>query len=90
MIPSADRPITLYCDNSGAVAQSKEPRSHKKHKHILRKYHLIHDFIDRGDTVVTKIASEENLANPFTKSLPERVFEKHVNCMGLKRVSGLL
>ena len=31
VIPSADRPITLYCDNSGAVAQSKEPRSHKKH-----------------------------------------------------------
>ena len=90
VIPSADRPITLYCDNSGAVAQSKEPRSHKKQKHILRKYHLIRDFIDRGDTVVTKIASEENLADPFTKSLPERVFEKHVNCMGLKRVPDLL
>ena len=90
VIPSADRPITLYCDNSGAVAQSKEPRSHKKHKHILRKYHLIRDFIDRGDTVVNKIESEENLADPFTKSLPERVFEKHVNCMSLKRVPGLL
>ena len=90
MIPSADRPITLYCDNSGVVAQSKEPRSHKKQKHILRKYHLIRDFIDRGDTVVTKIESEDNLADPFTKSLPERVFEKHVNCMGLNRVPGLL
>ena len=90
VIPSADRPITLCCDNSGAVAQSKEPRSHKKQKHILRKYHLIRDFIDRGDTMVTKIESEENLADPFTKSLPERVFEKHVNCMGLKRVPGLL
>ena len=90
VIPSANRPITLYYDNSGAVAQSKEPRSHKKQKHILRKYHLIRDFIDRGDTVVTKIASEENLADPFTKSLPKRVFEKHVNCMGLKRVLGLL
>ena len=84
MIPSAYQPITLYCDNSGAVAQSKEPRSHKKQNHILRKYHLIRDFIDRGDTVVTKIASEENLAAPFTKSLSERVFEKHVNGMGLK------
>ena len=30
VIPSADRPITLYYDNSGAVAQSKEPRYHKK------------------------------------------------------------
>ena len=26
--------ITLFCDNSGAVAQSKDPRNHKKGKHI--------------------------------------------------------
>ena len=40
--------------------------------------------------MVTKIAYVENLADPFTKSLPECVSEKHVNCMGLKRVLGLL
>ena len=34
-------PITLFCDNSGAVAQSKYPRNHKKGKHIERKYHII-------------------------------------------------
>ena len=34
-------PITLYCDNSGVVANSKEPRSHKRGKHIKCKYHLI-------------------------------------------------
>ena len=27
-------PITLFCNNSGAVAQSKDPRIHKKGKHI--------------------------------------------------------
>ena len=77
MIPSADRPITLYCDNSGVVAQSKELRYHKKQKHIERKYHLIRDIIERGDTLVTKIESEENLAYPFTKTLLVRFFEKH-------------
>ena len=59
VIPSADQPFTFYCDNSGAVAQSKEPRYHKKQKHIERKYHLIRDIIERGDTVVTKIVSHE-------------------------------
>ena len=34
-------PITLFCDNSGAVAQSKDPRNHKKGKHIERKYHIV-------------------------------------------------
>ena len=33
-----------------------------------------------------KIVYEENLADLFTKTLSERVFEKHVNCMGLKSV----
>ena len=89
VILSADRPITLYCDNSGAVAQSKEPRYHKKQKHIERKYHLIRDIIKRGDTVVTKIASEENLADPFIKTLPVRVFEKHVDYMGVKSLPDL-
>ena len=30
MVPSMQLPITLYCDNSGAVANSKEPRAHKE------------------------------------------------------------
>ena len=89
VIPSADRPITLYCDNSGAVAQSKESRYHKKQKHIERKYHLIRDIIKRGDMVVTKIALEENLANPFSKTLPVQVFEKHVDYMGVKSLPDL-
>ena len=90
MIQNTNQPITLYCDNSGAVAQSKKPRYHKKQKHIERKYHLIRDIIQRGDIVVSKIASEENLADHFTKSLPECVFERHVNSMGLRRIPDLL
>lgn len=41
VVPSMDKPLTLYCDNSGAIANSKQPRSHKRGKHIKRKYHLI-------------------------------------------------
>ena len=33
VVPSAQSAITLYCDNSVAVANAKEPRSHKKGKH---------------------------------------------------------
>ncbi|XP_019235332.1 PREDICTED: zeatin O-glucosyltransferase-like [Nicotiana attenuata] len=40
----------------------------------------------RGDIVVTKIASENNLADPFTKSLPQKTFDKHVEGMGVKIV----
>ena len=43
VVPSASSPMDLYCDNSGAIAQAKEPRSHQKSKHILRHYHLIRE-----------------------------------------------
>jgi hypothetical protein len=42
VVPSASSPMDLYCDNSGAIAQAKEPRAHKRAKHVLRRYHLIH------------------------------------------------
>ena len=69
-----DKPLTLYYDNSRSVENSKESRSHKKEKHIERKYHLIREIVHRGDVNVVKIASEDNLANPFTKTLPEKGF----------------
>ena len=67
--------ITLFYDNSGVVAQSKDLRNHKKGKHIETKYHIIRDIVGRGDVVVAKIDSASNLADPFTKALPQRTFE---------------
>ena len=34
VVPDVAQLMTLYCDNRGAVANSKEPRSHKRSKHI--------------------------------------------------------
>ena len=59
---------TLFCDNSGAVAQSKDLRNHKKGKHIERKYHIIQDIVTQGDVVVAKIDSANNLVDHFTKT----------------------
>ena len=60
-------PLKLFCDNSSAVAQSKEPKNHKKQKHIEMKYHLIRDIVQRSDVEVTQIASQQNLVDPFTR-----------------------
>ena len=37
----------------------------------------------RGDVKVMKIATEDNLANSFTKTLPEATFDKHIKEMRL-------
>lgn len=86
VVPKLPKSITLYCDNTGAVANSKEPRAHKAAKHIERKYHLIRDIVKRGDIVVAKIATEDNRADPFTKSLPAKAFDRHVEGLGVRRL----
>ena len=83
-------PITFFCDNSGVVAQSKDPRNHKKGKHTERKYQIIRDIVACGDVVVAKIESANNLADPFTKALPQRTFESHLEGMGVKLVHNSL
>ena len=39
VVLSITNPVDVYCDNNGAIAQAKEPRSHQRSKHILRRYH---------------------------------------------------
>ncbi|KAH9670831.1 hypothetical protein KPL70_017127 [Citrus sinensis] len=90
VVPAVTAPLKLFCDNSGAVAQPKEPRNHKKQKHIERKYHLIRDIVQRGDVEVTQIASQQNLADPFTKAIPGKPFNLHLDSMGMREMPNML
>ena len=78
MVPSMHEPIKLYCDNSEAVANAKEPRNHLKGKHIERKFRLVREIVNRGDVSIEKIASMNNIVDSFTKTLLGRSFEQHL------------
>ena len=69
VVPSIANPVDLYCDNNGAIAQAKEPRSHQRSKHILRRFHLIREIIARGDIKICRVDSDDNIADPLTKPL---------------------
>jgi hypothetical protein len=84
VVPSIASPVDLYCDNTGAIAQAKEPRAHQKSKHIQRRYHIIREIIGRGDVAIMKIASAEIIADPFTKAMMQNQLDKHLEKMGLK------
>ena len=77
VVPRILDPIPLLCDNNGAIAEAKEPRSHQKSKHILRRFHLIREIITIGDVVVERVPSTENVTDPLTKPLAQEVFERH-------------
>ena len=76
-------PIPLLYDNNGAISQVKEPRSHQKSKHIMRRFHLIREIVSRGDVVVERVTSTDNVADQLTKPLAQEVFERHCTTMGL-------
>ncbi|KAJ9563184.1 hypothetical protein OSB04_008344 [Centaurea solstitialis] len=84
VVASISRPIDIFCDNSGAVAQAKEPREHHKSRHVLRKYHLIREIIGRGDVRICKIPTEDNVADPLTKPLARAKHEAHANSIGMQ------
>ena len=84
VVPSIADPILLYCDNNGAIAQAKEPRSHHRSTHILRRYHLIREIIDKDEVKIEKVHTEENIDDPLTKPLSQKKHDSRVFSYGLK------
>ncbi|KAK8662696.1 hypothetical protein V6N13_024587 [Hibiscus sabdariffa] len=87
VVPSISDALELYCDNNGAIAQAKEPRSHQRSKHILRRFHLIREIVDRGDVEICKVHTDDNIADPLTKPLSEQKHDRHTESLGIRYVS---
>ncbi|KAK9003883.1 hypothetical protein V6N11_018779 [Hibiscus sabdariffa] len=87
VVPSISDAMELYCDNNGAIAQAKEPRSHQRSKHILRCFHLIREIIDRGDVEICKVHTDDNIADPLTKPLTQQKHDRHTKSLGIRYVS---
>ena len=84
VVPSALDPMEIYCDNSGAIAQAKEPRSHKNAKHIKRRFHQIRESVQEGDIKICKVHTDLNVADPLTKPLPRAKHDQHQESMGVR------
>ncbi|KAK9028101.1 hypothetical protein V6N11_067915 [Hibiscus sabdariffa] len=84
VIPSISDAVDLYCDNNGAIAEAKEPRSHQRSKHILRRFHLIREIIDRGDVEICKVNTDDNIADPLTKPLAQQKHDRHTESLGIR------
>ena len=90
VVPSVESPIPLFCDNNGAIALAKEPRSHQKSKHIERRYHIIRELVGKGDVIVQKVALANNVADPLIRALIHLQLDRHLEKMSLKYCSDWL
>ncbi|KAM2724743.1 hypothetical protein EV1_027531 [Malus domestica] len=84
VVPTITSPVTLYCDNSGAIAQAKEPRAHQKNKHIDRRFNIIRRYAAEGKINILKVASADNIADPLTKPMSQNQLDRHMEKMGIR------
>src|SRR4051812_38834928 len=84
VLPSALDPMVMCCDNNGAIANSKEPRSHKNCKNIKRRFKSIREHVPDGDVEIYKVDTDLNIADPLTKALPRAKHDQHYNSMGVR------
>ena len=76
--------MDVYCDNNGAIAQAKEPRSHQRSKHILRRFHLIREINERGDDKICRVHTDDNVVDPLIKPLPKSKHDSHTRSIGIR------
>jgi hypothetical protein len=84
VVPSIQDPLEIFCDNEGAIALAKEPRSHQRTRHIHRRFNYIRDEVASGDICIHKVHTDHNLADPFTKPLSQAKHEGHARGIGLR------
>ncbi|XP_039683885.1 secreted RxLR effector protein 161-like [Medicago truncatula] len=72
--------VKIHCDSQSAIHLANHQVYHERTKHIDIRLHFVRDMIESKEIVVEKMASEENPADVFTKSLPRSRF-KH--CLDL-------
>ncbi|GJT09156.1 retrotransposon protein, putative, ty1-copia subclass [Tanacetum coccineum] len=70
VVPIIKEPITMYCDNTGAITIANESTIAKGARHYCAKVHYICEVIELGDVKIEKVHTDDNLADPFTKALP--------------------
>jgi hypothetical protein len=77
-------PVDILCDNTTAIANTKELRAHSVVKRILQHYQVIIDYVKDGKVRVCKVHTDLNLADPLTKPLPWENFDPHHHSMGVR------
>ncbi|GKD55782.1 hypothetical protein Tco_1289169 [Tanacetum coccineum] len=68
--------VSIFYDNTSAIAISDNPVLHSRTKHIDIKYHFIRDHVLKGDTELHFIPTQYQLADIFTKPLDEPTFKR--------------
>ncbi|KAJ0491696.1 putative RNA-directed DNA polymerase [Helianthus annuus] len=69
-----DNPTTIWCDNKSATFLTKNQAYHSRSKHIDIRFHYIRDLVEERKVELKFCATEEQVADVFTKPLGKEQF----------------
>ena len=81
-----ETPTTIYEDNQGTIALTKNPKSHSRTKHIDIKYHFIREAVENKVVKLVYCGTEKMFADILTKGLPKPKFEELRLMLGVTMV----
>eukprot|EP00253_Pinus_taeda_P008164 PITA_08164 len=73
----------IFCDNSSAIALSRNSVFHKRTKHIDTRFHYIRELVNNGEIVLEHCRTQEQVADISTKPLDQKSFEFLRKCLGM-------
>ena len=72
---------TVFEDNKGCIELANSPKMRPRTRHIAIKYHHFRDHVRQGKVRIEHVASEDQLADIFTKPLPLATFSRLRNSL---------
>ncbi|GJY01479.1 hypothetical protein Tco_0359631 [Tanacetum coccineum] len=79
--------IPRYCDNKSAIALCCNNVQHSRAKHIYIRYHFIKEQVENGIMELYIVRTEYQLADIFTKPLPQERFNFLIDKLGMRSMS---
>jgi hypothetical protein len=79
------KPLVINADNQSAIAFSRDNTEHSRTKHIDIRHHFVRDHLNEGNIDIVYVHTNDNLADLFTKALPEDKHGVLAHSLGLGR-----
>nr|GEY40891.1 hypothetical protein [Tanacetum cinerariifolium] len=89
VVPTIEEPISMYCNNTGAIVIANKSGITKGAKHVCAKVHYLREVIEYGDIKLEKVHTNDNLVDPFTKALAFPKHLEHTRNIGMLPASSL-
>ncbi len=77
------QPVNLHADNKGAISQIKNPKFHRKMKHIEVRWHWIREKVEQKEIVISYISTKRMLADGLTKVISPKMFKDFRRMIGM-------